>query len=777
MTVRKCFVAAFTFFPAVLGLYSIAMEKNTIDRIEDIIASAWEDGRTQLYEDEVYSILEQIDIRVPCRRRIEKSSDIYRDLLSEFGSSRVVMKIISPALAHKQKLGGVKVLYKDVDFLRYSFERMMENFREAGIETSGVLLVEFIEYSPELGNELLIGFQQNEVFGPVMSLSKGGSDAELFAQRFSPPNLLLPPVTEEWARALLSSTEIHRKYLQDGVPERIERILELKVRISRLATAFSDYFESSSSFVLKEFEINPFVFNPDGRLIALDGYAVIDRRKKEAPVKPRPDVSTLAPFFHPAGVAVVGVSASSTEGAGNIIAGNLLKLGREDLYCVNPRGGSVDIAGRTMPLYPDLASLPGKADLVIITVPAESTPAVVEQAAENGCRAVLLIPGGFDEIESGRGLEDRIAATAGAAGMRVMGPNCLGIVYAGSGSEPGLNTFFIPERKFKLDFSREQNIAIFSQSGALGLVELTNLKKSVSPKVAVSYGNQLDIDPGDLVEYFQDEEGIKAMGIYIEGFKPGAGRRFFEITSRSRIPIVVYKAGRTRAGMMATQSHTASMAGEYAVARAAMKQAGLVVADTMADHLGFLKIFAMLHSRKVSGRKTAVITNAGYEKANAADNLKALELAELDRETVERLEKLLPSFVTVEPLLDLTPMVDDEVFVRSVEILLDAPEIDNVCVSIVPHSGMIHTTVEEIDSFSSNIGSRLAEAAAASDKPMVISLTAAAGGDELFGKLMEVMEAGGLPTYFSAEQAMSYLSEFVRYRLIREQNLLDERMK
>ena len=159
-----------------------------------------------------------------------------------------------------------------------------------------------------------------------------------------------------------------------------------------------------------------------------------------------------------------------------------------------------------------------------------------------------------------------------------------------------------------------RDIALFSQSGALGLVELANLKNSVSPKVAVSYGNQLDVDPGDLVEYFQDEKGVKAIGIYIEGFKPGAGRRFFEITRRSRIPIVVYKAGRTAAGQLATQSHTASMAGEYAVAKAAMKQAGLVVADTMADHLGCLKIFAMLHDKKAGGRRTAVITNAGYEK-------------------------------------------------------------------------------------------------------------------------------------------------------------------
>ena len=295
--------------------------------------------------------------------------------------------------------------------------------------------------------------------------------------------------------------------------------------------------------------------------------------------------------------------------------------------------------------------------------------------------------------------------------------------------------------------------------------------------MAVSYGNQLDVDPGDLIEYFQDEEGIEVIGVYIEGFKAGAGRRFFEIASRSRVPVVVYKAGRTRAGQLATQSHTASMAGEYAVARAAMKQAGLVVADSMADHLGCLKIFAMLSRKKVAGPRIAVVTNAGYEKANAADNLKGLELGVLSGETKAALTAILPPFVTVESLLDLTPMVADRDFTRAVQILLKAPEIDALCVSIVPHSGLIHTTDEEVDSFKDNIGSGLAEVAAGSDKPMVVSLTATSGGGNLYGRLGDLMESRGLPTFPSAEQAMSYLNEFIRFRLIREKNLLDERIK
>ena len=745
--------------------------------IEKLLDRVWNEDRRQLYEHEVYEILELLELRTPVHKKISSEDEITRDVLAEFGSSRIVIKIISGAVAHKQKLGGVKVLYKDLDFVKYSVRNMIETFRDRDIEVEGVLLVEFVEYSPELGNEALIGFQESGVFGPVLSFSKGGSDAELFAKHFSAPNLLLPPVTQEWAGALLASTEIHNKYIQEGKPDYIDKILDVKIKFGELAISFSNFFCSDSKYSFKEFEINPFVFNPDDNLIALDGYAVIDKKADIGCQDPKPDKSTLSSFFRPAGVAVVGVSSSDSLSPGSVIAENIIKLGRDDLYCVNPKGGEIEIYGKKVKLYENLSSLPQICELVIVTVPAEVSLGVVKEAASLKCRTILLIPGGFSESGHNEGLEEEIKRIAAKAGIRVMGPNCLGILYAPDKYTKGLNTFFIPEAKFKLDMNREKNIALFSQSGALGLVELANLKKSVSPKVAVSYGNQLDVDPADLVEYFQDEEGLKAIGIYIEGFKPGAGRRFFEITRRSRIPIVVYKAGRTAEGQMATQSHTASMAGEYAVAKAALKQAGLVVADTMADHLGCLKIFAMLCDKKVTGKRTVVITNAGYEKANAADNLHELELAALSDKTVEFLADVLPSFVTIEPLLDLTPMVDDAVFARSVEILLNAPEVDALCISIVPHSGAIHTSDEEIEECPDNLAVLLSRLAEKSDKPAVVSLTAASGGDDTFGRMIEVMDSGGLPTYLSAEQAMSYLNEFVRYHLIREQNLLDEWMK
>ena len=458
------------------------MSQSWMNKIERIFDGAWDEGRKQLYEHEVYSILTIMGIRTPVFKKISVEEEITRDLLSFFGSSRIVLKIISPEVAHKEKMGGVKIVHKDLDFVRYSFNTMMDRFKAEGIEVEGILFVNFVEYSPELGNEILLGFQESEVFGPVLSFSKGGADAELFASRFSPPNLVLPPINAEWAEALLSSTVIHNKYIAEGKSDYLEKIIKLKLKMSDLAVSYSRFFDSSSAYVLKEFEINPFVFNPDGNLIALDGYAVFDKKDHDFSFLPEIKSRSLAPFFHPHGITVVGVSATDPGKAGNIIVANLLNLGRDDVFCVNPRGGEVEIASQICRLYPDLASLPGNdSELVIITVPADATLDVVKQAAGTGCKSLLIIPGGFSETDTNRGLEEAIRRITGDAGIRTMGPNCLGVIYAGRGGEKGVNTFFIPENKFSLDFSREKNVAIFSQSGALGLVELSGLKEAVSP--------------------------------------------------------------------------------------------------------------------------------------------------------------------------------------------------------------------------------------------------------------------------------------------------------
>lgn len=358
-----------------------------------------------------------------------------------------------------------------------------------------------------------------------------------------------------------------------------------------------------------------------------------------------------------------------------------------------------------------------------------------------------------------------------------MGPNCLGIVYSGDEKARGINTFFIPEEKFIVNLERNKNVAILSQSGALGITEIYNLRNAISPKVVVSYGNQLDIDACDLANYFEDEPMVDVIGFYIEGFKKGGGRKFFNITSKSKKPIIVYKAGRTEAGRLAAQSHTASISGEYEIAKAAMKQAGLVVADTMIDHGDFIKTFALLHNFQVNGNRVAVITNAGYEKTYAADNLGGLILADLDRPTIEKLDQMLPSYVDAGPLLDLTAMASDELFEQCMDILLGSKTTDALFISIVPQAILIHTTDEEINKYKKNIAARIVNIVHRYKKPTVVSVNVVSGADAVYNKLGQTLDAGGVPTFLTAERAMVCLNEFIKYRMSKETQDLSEWLK
>lgn len=753
------------------------LKPGVIENINNIISRAFKEKRNTLFEHEVYAILEELDINIPRHLFIRDERDITNNTLSLFGSEKIVLKAVSEDIPHKYQMGGVVVVYKDLEFVKYSLKKMKASIEKKGYKAHGILIVEYIEYSKDIGNETLLGFRESEAFGPVISFSKGGTDAEHFAANFSPPNLILAPIGSKWAEALLQSTKIQKKYMDEGKPDYISKIVETGVKFSTLSTCFSNFFESETGFVLKEFEVNPFIFDPEGNFIAIDGFARFDRKEKDRIYMEVMPKGTLTPFFEPAGIAVVGISTHDNTKAGNIIIKNLLNLEREDVFCINIKGGDVTIKGRKLHLYKSIREIKTSVDLSIISVPAEATIPVVEDCAKKGVKAIILIPGGFSEMQKNQAVEEKILEICLTNHIRIMGPNCLGIVYSSDEKARGINTFFIPEEKFIVNLERNKNVAILSQSGALGITEIYNLRNAISPKVVVSYGNQLDIDACDLANYFEDEPLVDVIGFYIEGFKQGAGRKFFNITSKSKKPIIVYKAGRTEAGRLAAQSHTASISGEYEIAKAAMKQAGLVVADTMIDHCDFIKTFALLHDFQVKGNRVAVITNAGYEKTYAADNLGALILADLDKPTMDKLDQMLPSYVNAGPLLDLTAMASDELFERCIDILLGSKTTDALFISIVPQAILIHTTDEEIDKYKKNIAARIVNIVHRYKKPTVVSVNVVSGADAVYNKLGQTLDAGGVPTFLTAERAMVCLNEFIKYRMSKETHDLSEWLK
>ncbi len=735
------------------------------------------DGRTMLYEHEVYRILGLIGVATPFYQFIADTSSVTPAFLARFPGDKIVLKAVATNLVHKKDLNAVKVVPKRPSSIQTAFFQMRQELEAMGYPFIGGLLVERIKYEKDLGNEVLLGFHESDAFGPVISFSKGGADAEFFATHFSPPNLILPPIDRKWAEALLASTKIHEKYIADGHYDWVQKIVDAGIRFSELATFFSRFIEPGARFTITEFEVNPFVFDHRGRFIALDGYGVFERCKGTVATIGDEKEGRLNAFFEPKGIVVVGVSGTDATKPGNIITRNLLSLGRTDVYCVNPKGGQLHMGNHSLMLYSSVADISATAELAVVAVPADATIPVVKACGQKGIKSLILISGGFSETGRDDRLERQISAIIQQYDMRVIGPNCLGVYYGASGRTRGINTFFVPEEKFQLPKGKKQNVALLSQSGALGLTEIHNLQHAISPRAIVSYGNQLDVDPSDLIEYFSHDGQVDVIGCYIEGFKSGAGRRFFNVAEKIRKPVVVYKAGRTAAGQKAAQSHTASIAGEYEVAKAAFKQAGLIVADTMIDHGDFIKTFAMFNDFQLHGNRLAIVANAGYEKTYAADNLGGLELATLAPKTLQALSNALPAFVPAGTLLDLTPMADDEMFEQCVDIMLGAEEVDLLFISIVPHAVVLHTTDHEVERHRDNVAARIVKLVHKHRKPVAVSVCVASGIDAMYNKFGHILISNGVPTFLAADRAMACLNEFVRYRLTQKSRNFAEWLK
>ncbi|HBG00143.1 MAG TPA: hypothetical protein DDW87_01020, partial [Firmicutes bacterium] len=250
--------------------------------------------------------------------------------------------------------------------------------------------------------------------------------------------------------------------------------------------------------------------------------------------------------------------------------------------------------------------------------------------------------------------------------------------------------------------------------------------------------------------------------LYVEGLSPGEGRLFFELVRESQKPILVYKSGKTAAGAQAAASHTAAISGNYEIFRAATKQGGVILAETLEEYYDYLRIFSLLAKKKPQGNRVAGVVNAGFESTIAADELDNLVPATLHSETIQKLRQAdvhgLVDLSTA--LLDVTPMANDQLFTDYVETVLQDENVDCVFVSIVPHSNALKSGPDTARDPGS-LASLLARLAQQYQKPLVVSVNGARHYDEF----VAVMEEGGLPVYRNPRAAVQALEAFVSYHL------------
>lgn len=386
-------------------------------------------------------------------------------------------------------------------------------------------------------------------------------------------------------------------------------------------------------------------------------------------------VKSLNKIFKPERIALIGVS-NNSKSIGGIVVNNLIGSGFEGvIYMVNPRHEAV--MGITC--YPNVNSLPKTPDLAVIATSAKHVPQLIRECGEAGIKGVLILSAGFKESgHEGKILEDLVKAElAKFDGMRVIGPNCVGIM--------------VPDLQLNITFThgmpKKGNIAFISQSGAVCTTVLDwALEENIGFSYFVSIGNTMDVNFGDLIDYFGQDPDTKSIVLYIESITEAhkfmAAARAF---ARKK-PIIVYKAGRFPESAKAAASHTGALASEDSICDAVFARAGIARVYNMEDIFDFTDLIG--REKIPKGSNLAIVTNAGGPGVMAVDELLDLKgnLAELSEKTMRELNDCLPPFWSHGNPVDVIGDTTPERYAKATKIVLNDPNVDAVLTIFVPQA-------------------------------------------------------------------------------------------
>ncbi|HKW02257.1 MAG TPA: CoA-binding protein, partial [Vicinamibacterales bacterium] len=369
-------------------------------------------------------------------------------------------------------------------------------------------------------------------------------------------------------------------------------------------------------------------------------------------------------LLEPESVAIIGASREASSLGRRVLDALVASGFRGSIFPVNAHAD--ELGGRRC--YRSVRDLPHGVDLGIVAVPRDAVLGVVDECIDAGVRSLIVISAGFAETgPEGLALQNQIVARARAAGVRLVGPNCMGLM----NTSLGLNASFSPV------FPPQGPVALSSQSGALGLtlIELT-ADRGIGLSSFVSVGNKADVSSNDLLEYWESDAQTSVILLYLESF--GNPRKFGELARRigRRKPIVAVKAGRTRAGVRAASSHTAALAATDTVVDALFESTGVIRADTIDEMFDIASILAA--EPLPAGRRVAIVTNAGGPGILAVDacSRSNLSVVEFSTGTRNRLAGFLSSSASLTNPVDMVASATPEDYRRAIETVAAAEEVD-----------------------------------------------------------------------------------------------------
>ncbi len=593
---------------------------STLQVFEDTIKT----DHKVITEEESKTILKRYGISVPPYALVN-SADEAAKAAKKIGFP-LVMKVVSPQILHKTDVGGVKVGLDNVQDVKKTFIDMYGRLsKKKGVHVKGILLEKMV---PK-GVELIVGLQYDSQFGPVIMVGLGGVLTEVFRD----VAFRMLPISLSDAKSMLNELKGSKilKGFRGSKPIDLNMLAKALVKIGKVGVDNAKFFDS--------IDFNPIVVYPKSYFV-VDAKILLGKEiKKNAISKAKPNSQYMEKFFTPKSVALVGASATPGK-IGNSV---LDALGKQDykgkVYPINPKQKSI----LGIKCYPSVSAVPGKVDLVVVSVDLSMTPPVLEDCAKKGVHSVVIVSGGGKELGGERAAyEAEVARLSKKHKIRIIGPNCIGMFNAANRLDCA---FQGQERMLR---SKLGPVCFFSQSGTMGISMLESADVFGLSKM-ISFGNRSDVDEADMIWYAANDPQTKVIVLYVEGF--GDGRKFINTAKKvmkdKKKPIVIWKSGRSAAGAKQAASHTGSLGGSNAIIMGAFKQSGIISVDSYQELVGVTKALAWQPPAK--GNRVAMTSNGAGPMIGGIDHLERLGLT-IGKLSPQLLKKMKARFPPTVPI-------------------------------------------------------------------------------------------------------------------------------
>lgn len=697
----------------IVGISSSSNEITGIkmtNSFRQVVDQASRENRIYLMEHEVKAILEGHSISTTkslVARSEGEAVNLFRSI-----SPPAALKILSPDVIHKSDAGGVKLNLQNEDQVREAYRQIIDSFRDKTVV--GISVQEMAKP----GVEVIIGVTSDPTFGPVMMFGLGG----VFVEVLKDVSFRSIPLSEGDAEDMIE--EIRGYTLLKGYRGSTADVPALRDLLLKLSDLVMENPEIS------EMDLNPVFVYPEG-------YRVVDARiilgeptERASRALPKQDLHDL---FYPKSIAVIGASGTRGKLGWNVFTNLVCHNFEGKLYPINPKAEEI----QGIKAYPRISDVPEPVDVAIILVSASVTPDVVKECCDCGIKYIVVESAGFAEMgEEGRRLEQEMKLIADSYGVRLLGPNCSGIINTHCSMVQSIGI---------VDALSKGSIGLVSQAGVCAAGMLWGLRQIMDFGIVATIGNKLDINETDMLSEVSRDKNINVICMYLESVK--GGRRFIDVAKQVSMtkPVIVLKSGRTEAGKKAVTSHTASLAGNDQIFSGVFRQGGIIRARDYEHMFNLAKAVSKQPMPERDG--VFIITYAGSLGVISADAVtdNGMRLSDLEPALKERLKRLLPEYVGGLNPVDYTFSMDGETVKKTIEIGVQSADVGSFIV--VLQAEILGSYVEPLKSIDYK------------GKPIM----ACVAGKEFAMEDVIKMEKAGIPVYSTPEQCADAISVMFRH--------------